>query len=73
MPEIEFKKEIPKEKYNFWCDKCKERVTLETVKREEASAKMKENGWHLELGMRRGMVVGVWTCPDCQKEKNRGQ
>ncbi|MDR2535183.1 MAG: hypothetical protein LBD29_04015 [Treponema sp.] len=52
---------------NFWCDKCGEKITLEMESRDKAREKMKREGWRVDIGIRRGMVLGIWTCPDCLK------
>jgi transcription initiation factor IIE alpha subunit len=54
------------ETHNFWCEKCNKKVTLEAANRSEAQGIMRKSGWSLRIGGVRGMVVGLWTCPECQ-------
>jgi Fe2+ or Zn2+ uptake regulation protein len=51
--------------HNFRCEKCNKIVTLETASRDAASSIIRKNGWRLRIGYFQGMVVGLWTCPEC--------
>jgi uncharacterized protein YlaI len=55
--------------HNFWCDKCNKRVALEAPCRSKAQKMMRESGWSLRIGGFRGMVVGLWTCPECRSKE----
>jgi hypothetical protein len=55
--------------HSFWCDKCEKRVDVKASDREEARRIMRADGWSLETGIRGGMVLGIWTCPECQRKE----
>jgi hypothetical protein len=59
------------ETHNFWCEKCKKRVTMKAANRSEAQSIMRKSGWSLRIGGYLGMVVGLWTCPECQGKEVR--
>jgi hypothetical protein len=52
-------------KYTARCEKCGKREDIEEGDIDDFYKQMKEKGWALRIGGRRGMVVGIWTCPDC--------
>jgi hypothetical protein len=66
LQEAEKSGEQVKKPHNFWCEECRKRATPEATSISEASKAVRARGWSVRAGLRLGMVVGLWTCPECQ-------